>query len=467
MKSVALHNLGCKVNSYELDVISQKLQEKGYDIVPFDAKADIYIINTCTVTNIADRKSRQMLHQAKKRNPEAVVVATGCYTQTGTTNLEDDEYVDLIVGNQEKKDIVEIIEKYTGDKESFVTDLNKPCEYAEMTLEHTAEHTRAYIKIQDGCDQYCSYCIIPFARGHIRSRKEEDIVKEVEGLAKRGYREIILTGIHISSYGLDWEGKHNVQDGQHFDSAALLSLAKKLDAIPGVDRIRFGSLEPRIVTEEFAAGLQKLPSICPHFHLSLQSGCDATLKRMNRHYTTAEFKEGVDILRRTFEKPAITTDVITGFPGETEEEFAETTKFLGDINLYEMHVFPYSKRQGTVAEKMPGQLTQKEKKQRSDVLLEMTARQNQAFAEYFVGKDVEVLFEETKEIEGKTYLIGHSREYVPCCVELKASKQSESTSANHEMAYELVDGTKITSGEIRTGKGLRLLEGNVLCLALS
>jgi len=295
MKNVALHNLGCKTNAYEMDVMQQKLQEKGYTIVPFDTEADIYIINTCTVTNIADRKSRQMLHRAKKKNPEAVVVAVGCYVQTGKEDVEKDSAIDLAVGNNRKKDLVEILETFLEQRDlkkvdktlndTSVIDINCTNEYEEMTLEQTAEHTRAYIKIQDGCNQFCSYCIIPYARGRVRSRKEEDILKEIRGLADNGYKEIVLTGIHISSYGIDLEDRTEHYQGQDY----LITLVEKIHEIPGIERIRLGSLEPRIITEDTAKRLAALPKVCPHFHLSLQSGCDETLKRMNRHYTAGEY----------------------------------------------------------------------------------------------------------------------------------------------------------------------------------
>ena len=367
MKKVALHNLGCKVNSYEIEVMQENLKKNGYKIVPFAPGADIYIINTCTVTNIADRKSRQMLHKAKKMNPDAVVVAVGCYVQTGTESVKQDECIDLAVGNNKKKDIVSILEEYLREKElnrqdktlheTTIPDINDgKQEYEEMTLTHAGEHTRAHIKIQDGCNQFCSYCIIPYARGRVRSRKEEDILNEVRGLVAAGYQEIVITGIHLSSYGLDFihKGDGDYLQGVNIRTLAyrkgyLLDILEKINAIEGLKRIRIGSLEPRIITEEFANRLKKLDKLCPHFHLSLQSGCNETLKRMNRHYTAEEFKEKVEILRNVFENPAITTDVIVGFPGETEEEFQETYRFLEEINFYEMHVFKYSKRQGTVA----------------------------------------------------------------------------------------------------------------------
>lgn len=438
MKNVALHNLGCKVNSYELDVVQQMLQENGYNIVPFDQKADIYIVNTCTVTNIADRKSRQMLHRAKAGNPQAIVVAVGCYVQTDKDIVEKDECIDLAIGNNRKKDLVSILEEYLRERgmlalkeekadktlhNTTILDLNNTYEYEEMTLKKTAEHTRAYIKIQDGCNQFCTYCIIPYARGRVRSRHYEDIRREIEGLVKAGYQEIVLTGIHISSYGIDfeeeaWKQGSSVEvlktEGRHDYSgkSKLMDLVERLHDVEGIRRIRIGSLEPRIVTEDFARRLSALPKICPHFHLSLQSGCDATLKRMNRHYTAQEYLQSVEILRKYFERPAITTDVIVGFAQETEEEFLETKAFLEKISFYEMHIFKYSMRKGTIAAGLPGQVSDRVKTIRSNILLDLEKKQSEEFRAFFVGKEVEVLFEETKEIEGKSYQIGHTKDYI-------------------------------------------------------
>lgn len=420
MRNVALHNLGCKVNSYELDVIGQKLEEKGFSIVPFDEVADIYIINTCSVTNIADRKSRQMLHQAKKRNPEAVVAAVGCYVQTAGERALSDEAVDLVIGNNRKKDIVEILEEYLRDREGAdktlggrtVIDIGAETEYEEMRLVRTAEHTRAYIKIQDGCNQFCSYCIIPYARGRVRSRREEDILQEVQGLAANGFREIVLTGIHISSYGLDFDGRKNPLPGEPFPGGRLLRLLQKLDRVEGLGRIRLGSLEPRIIVPEFAEGLKGIKKLCHHFHLSLQSGCDETLRRMNRHYTAREYLEKVEMLRETFEHPAITTDVIVGFPGESEEEFEKTKRFLEEIRFYEMHVFPYSRREGTTAAVRKDQVPEPVKKRRSEILLELAKRQSKEFRKNYIGRDVEVLFEESREMDGVSCQVGYTAEYI-------------------------------------------------------
>lgn len=445
MKSVAFHNLGCKVNSYELDVMQQMLLEKGYNIVPFDQIADIYIINTCTVTNIADRKSRQMLHRAKQRNPQAVVVAVGCYVQTDREGVQKDESIDLAIGNNRKKDLVPILEaflaertqtggdegtqpkmKQTVDKTlhgTTIIDVNASCDYEEMMLTKTAEHTRAYIKIQDGCNQFCSYCVIPYARGRVRSRRKEDILAEIKGLVANGYREIVLTGIHISSYGIDFEGS------KHYSgNSKLIDLVEQIHKIEGLDRIRLGSLEPRIVTEEVVKRLAALPKLCPHFHLSLQSGCDETLKRMNRQYTTGEYLQGVDYLRKYFAHPAITTDVIVGFPGETEEEFARTKEFLDRVKFFEMHIFKYSRRAGTRADKMPNQLTEKEKAARSDVLFAMEAEHSRAFRADYIGKDVEILWEDKREIQGKSYWIGHTKDYVKVAVLANGEELSNSLS---------------------------------------
>lgn len=418
MRTVAFHNLGCKVNSYEMDAMLQDLRRHGYEIVSFEEKADIYIVNTCTVTNMADRKSRQMLHKAKKTNPEAIVVAVGCYVQSDTEGVRADEAVDLMIGNNKKKDLVAILESYMdGIEEESVIDINHTNEYEEMRLTGTEEHTRAYIKIQDGCNQFCSYCMIPYARGRVRSRRKEDILEEIKGLVQAGYQEFVLTGIHISSYGVDFKKAGTAEDD-------LLSLMQAIDKLDGVKRLRLGSLEPRIITEEFAKGIGALEHLCPHFHLSLQSGCEETLKRMNRHYTPDQFYAGVELLRQTFEHPAITTDVIVGFPGETEEEFEITRAFLEKVCFYEMHIFKYSKRKGTRAAVMENQVPEPVKTERSNVLLEMEAKDSATFREYYLDKETEVLFEEKKEIDGQEYWIGHTKEYV------KVAMQAEGEYAN-------------------------------------
>ena len=405
MKKVALHNLGCKVNAYETEAMQQLLEDAGYEIVPFREGADVYIINTCSVTNVADRKSRQMLHRAKKMNPSAAVVAVGCYVQAAGAELKKDEAVDLIVGNNQKKDLVQILDDYFADHENSgeILDIGHSQEYEELHIRRIADHTRAFIKVQDGCNQFCSYCIIPYTRGRVRSRRPEDIEREVRGIAEAGYREIVLTGIHLSSYGVDfkYEQKEN-----------LLTLIKRLDQIPGIERLRLGSLEPRIVTREFAKELARLRTICPHFHLSLQSGCDATLKRMNRRYNAAEYQACCEILREEFANPAITTDVIVGFPGETEEEFAETERFLKAIHFYEMHIFKYSRRAGTRAADMPDQVPEGTKSVRSDILLALEKQQSLEYRGRFLGTEEEILLEEPIEIDGTKYMMGHTRQYV-------------------------------------------------------
>ena len=405
MRKAAFHNLGCKVNSYETEAMQQLLEDAGYEIVPFREGADVYIINTCSVTNVADRKSRQMLHRAKKMNPSAAVVAVGCYVQAAGAELKKDEAVDLIVGNNQKKDLVEILDDYFADHENSgeILDIGHSQEYEELHIRRIADHTRAFIKVQDGCNQFCSYCIIPYTRGRVRSRRPEDIEREVRGIAEAGYKEIVLTGIHLSSYGVDFKDEQKEN---------LLTLIKRLDQIPGIERLRLGSLEPRIVTREFAKELASLRTICPHFHLSLQSGCDATLKRMNRRYNAAEYKACCEILREEFDNPAITTDVIVGFPGETEEEFAETERFLKAIHFYEMHIFKYSRRAGTRAADMPDQVPEGTKSVRSDILLALEKQQSLEYRGRFLGIEEEILLEEPIEIDGTKYMMGHTRQYV-------------------------------------------------------
>ena len=374
----------------------------------------MYVINTCSVTNIADRKSRQMLHRAKKMNPDAVVVAAGCYVQAAGEELKKDAAIDVIIGNNRKKDLVPLLDEYFAGKhveEDSLIDIGKTREYEALHINKIADHTRAFIKIQDGCNQFCSYCIIPYTRGRVRSRKPEEIMEEIKGLVDRGYREVVLTGIHLSSYGLDLDG------------ITLLDLMVKIDKIQGLERLRLGSLEPRIVTEEFTRTLAGLRTICPHFHLSLQSGCDATLKRMNRRYTTEEYEKGCQILRKYFDRPAITTDVIVGFPQETEEEFAQTVEFLKRIHFYEMHVFKYSRRAGTRAADMPGQLTENQKGQRSDVLLKLDQEMSLEYRKSFLGEEKEVLMEEKIVIDGTEYLVGHTREYVKAAIPWEEGKK--------------------------------------------
>ncbi len=404
---VALHNLGCKVNAYETDVMQQKLTENGFKIVNYDEKADIYIVNTCSVTNMADHKSRQILHRAKKNNPEAIVVAVGCYVQMNEEQAKVDPAIDIIIGNNRKKDIVSILQAYQKNMENKIIDvfdINKEkVAFEEMKLKHASVRTRADIKIQDGCNQFCSYCIIPYARGRVRSRSKDNVMEEITSLAEAGYKEVVLTGIHISSYGTDFAEKNPF---------ALIELMEAIDKIEGIKRIRIGSFEPRILTEDFVNRLVKIKKICPHFHLSLQSGSNATLKRMNRQYTAEEYFEKVELLRKVFLNPAITTDVIVGFPGETEEEFLETLKFVKRVEFYEMHVFKYSRRKGTVADRSPEQIPETIKTKRSKELLALEKIQSGKYREQFLGKEVDVLIEDEKIIQGKTYKIGYTKEYI-------------------------------------------------------
>mgnify|MGYP001092901471 FL=1 len=404
-KKAALHNLGCKVNAYEVEAMQQLLEEAGYEIVPFEPGADVYLINTCTVTNIADRKSRQMLHKAKKMNPDAIVVATGCYAQADTEKLKEDTAVDLILGNNQKTQIVEALEEYEKEhaKQVQVIEINHTKEYEELSISSTAEHVRAYIKVQDGCNQFCTYCIIPFARGRVRSRKIEEVLSEVETLAAKGYKEVVLTGIHLSSYGVDFPKE---------ERESLLSLIQAVSRVEGISRIRLGSLEPRIITEEFLEGIVKTGKVCPHFHLSLQSGCNKTLKNMNRRYSAQEYAEKCELIRKFYPVPALTTDVIVGFPQETEEDFEESYEFVKKIHFYETHIFKYSRRHGTKAASMDGQLTEAAKAQRSDRMLELHEIRAREYEEAMIGKKMELLLEEEIEIDGRPWYVGHSREYV-------------------------------------------------------
>ena len=403
MKKAALHNLGCKVNAYETEAMQHLLEEAGYEIVPFTQKADVYVINTCSVTNMADRKSRQMLHKAKKNNPDSIVVAAGCYVQTSEKEVLNDLSVDIVIGNDRKHDLVRLLEEYSLDSvNDTVDDINDgKHDFEELFIDQTKEHTRAFIKVQDGCNQFCSYCIIPYARGRVRSRRFENVIAEVERLAANGFKEVVLTGIHLSSYGVDFE-----------EATGLLELIQAVNAVKGIERIRLGSLEPKIVTEHFASELSKLDKICPHFHLSLQSGCDATLKRMNRKYTTKEYERGCELLRKYFVHPAITTDVIVGFPGETEEEFEQTEAYLEHIHFYEMHIFKYSKRKGTRAAVMPDQIDEQIKAARSEKLIALGHDMSKEFRKFYIGKNEEVLFEEKAVIGDKEYFVGYTKEYV-------------------------------------------------------
>lgn len=403
----ALHNLGCKVNAYETEAMQQILEEAGYEIVPFSEYADVYVINTCSVTNMADRKSRQMLHRAKKQNPDAIVVGAGCYVQTKEAQALVDESIDIVIGNNKKHELVPLLREYEAShrKMACVADINHGKQaYEELSLSRTAEHTRAFIKVQDGCNQFCTYCIIPFARGRVRSRELPDVLQEIRTLAKSGYREVVLTGIHLSSYGVD-------------NGESLLHLIEAVHELEGIERIRLGSLEPRIVTDAFAKRLSELPKICPHFHLSLQSGCDTVLSRMNRRYDTAEYEVGCALLRRYFEHPAITTDVIVGFPGETDEEFETTERYLERIHFYEMHIFQYSRREGTKAAAMPDQVPEAVKKERSEKLLALGHRMSGEFRRYYLGRQVTALLEEEFLYDGKRYYTGYTKEYVKVAVE--------------------------------------------------
>ena len=419
MPKAALHNLGCKVNAYETEAMEQLLRSAGYEIVPFDSMADVYVINTCSVTNIADRKSRQMLHRAKKLNPQAVVVAAGCYVQVAAEQLKADPAVDILIGNNQKGQLAEILEEFgrEGHGDPHVLDIGHTSHYEELKVERPGERTRAFIKVQDGCNQFCSYCIIPYARGRVRSREIGDVLGEVQALARSGYQEVVLTGIHLSSYGLDFEKDAQLQEDYQLAAAGknvrwLLKLIEQVSTVENIHRIRLGSLEPRIVTEEFAYALAANPKICPHFHLSLQSGSDSVLKRMNRHYTADEYRECCKNLRTAFKNPAITTDVIVGFPGETDEEFRQTKEFLKTIRFYEMHVFKYSRRAGTRADRMPDQVPEPVKTERSAELLSLEAEMSREYRSTFLGKTEEILLEEPVEINGQRYMIGHTKEYV-------------------------------------------------------
>lgn len=430
MKKAAFHNLGCKVNAYETEAMQQLFEENGFETVPFSEKADVYVVNTCTVTNMADRKSRQMLHRARKNNPDAVVIAAGCYVQEKEGHV--DSCIDIIVGNNRKKDIIEILREYekehrgsrafgSGDFYDGRIDISHAGEYEELRLGKTAEHTRAYIKVQDGCNQFCSYCIIPFARGRVRSRRPESVLDEVRTLAGKGYKEIVLTGIHLSSYGADFK-----EGGE-----TLLPLIEKVHGVDGIERIRLGSLEPGIITEEFAVRLSSLRKVCPHFHLSLQSGCNATLKRMNRRYTKEEYYEKCVLLRKYFDNPALTTDVIVGFPGETQEEFEESRAFIDQADFYETHIFKYSRREGTKAAGMPEQVPEEEKARRSAILLEMSRKKEKAYERMLIGTSRKVLVEEESIMDGETYQVGHTMEYV------KIRQKSEKNQINQIINVEI------------------------------
>ena len=405
-RKAAFLTLGCKVNQYETDAMKELLEADGYEIVDFKEPADVYIINTCSVTNMADRKSRQMIHRAKKNNPDAVIAAAGFYVQASEQDLIDNQIADVLIGNNKKKEIAQILDRYFENRKNIseVVDIAQTKDYESLTIHKVSEHTRAYIKIQDGCNQFCSYCIIPYTRGRIRSKDPKEVIQEIQNLAEDGFQEVVLTGIHLSSYGKD------------LGNITLLDIIKKIQKIDGIQRIRLGSLEPRIITEEFVRELKECDKVCPHFHLSLQSGCDETLRRMNRRYNTEEYEKALMILRKYYEHPALTTDVIVGFVGETEEEFEKTREYLEKINLYEMHIFKYSVRKGTRAEKMEGHLPEDIKNRRSGVLLEMTRRHKKDFEQWYVGKAQKVLLEEIIEIDGTKYIQGHTERYVKVAV---------------------------------------------------
>ena len=432
-KKAALHNLGCKVNAYETEAMQELLEQAGYEIVPFQEKADVYIINTCTVTNMADRKSRQMLHRARKMNPEAVVAACGCYVQEKPDEAAD--CVDIVIGNNRKKEIVRILEEYENSRDGEkkrpgeplkdLVDIGHTKEYEELSLSRTAEHTRAYIKVQDGCNQFCSYCIIPYARGRVRSRSKAHVLEEVQALAVAGYQEVVLTGIHLSSYGID-----NGED--------LLSLILAVHEVEGIRRIRLGSLEPRIITEEFVRTISGLPKMCPHFHLSLQSGCTETLKRMNRRYTAEEYFEKCELLRKYFHEPALTTDVIVGFPGETQEEFEASRAFVDKVDFYETHVFKYSRREGTKAAVMPDQVPEPVKAERSAILLELSKKKQKAYEERLLGTTQEVLIEEEIERDGEIWQVGHTREYVKAGIKSRENLVNQLVPVEIENPFQII-----------------------------
>ncbi|SHK58332.1 tRNA (N(6)-L-threonylcarbamoyladenosine(37)-C(2))-methylthiotransferase MtaB [Hespellia stercorisuis] len=432
MKKVALHNLGCKVNAYETEAMQELLEKEGYEIVPFKEGADIYVINTCTVTNMADRKSRQMLHRAKKMNPDAIVVAAGCYVQAQSEKGEIDDSIDIVIGNNKKQDLIAVLREYEQNHAECVSenviDINHTKEYENLHLSRTAEHTRAYIKVQDGCNQFCTYCIIPYARGRVRSRDKAEIVAEVTGLSENGYKEVVLTGIHLSSYGIDFPEER---------AENLLSLIEAVHGVNGIERIRLGSLEPRIVTEEFAKAISQMPKLCPHFHLSLQSGCDATLKRMNRRYSSAEYREKCELLRKYFEMPALTTDVIVGFPGESEEEYAQSKAFVDSLNFYETHIFKYSKRKGTKAAVMENQIPEDVKTARSNEMIAMGHEKQKTYESWFCGRQVEVLVEEQIRLDESTVWTGYTREY------MKVALQSDRNLQNCVVKVEIDNDSQI------------------------
>lgn len=408
-KKAALHNLGCKVNAYETEAMKELLREDGYEIVDFHDKADVYVVNTCTVTSVADQKSRQTLHRAKKENPDAIVVAAGCYVQTAADKLRKNNYIDILIGNNKKDQLVNKIHEYIKgqEREESIMDVNKgKISYEALRVNSTGKNTRAFVKIQDGCNEFCTYCLIPYARGRNRFRDIASIKEEVKKFAENGYKEVVLTGIHLSAFG----------ENEDF---GLIDVIESISEVSGIERIRLGSIEPRIITEDFARRVSKIKKFCPHFHLSLQSGCNKILKRMNRKYTKEEFREGCILLRKYFKDPALTTDVIVGFPGETEEDFMESYEFYKDINFYEMHVFKFSKRRGTGAYTMPNQVTNDEKTRRSHILLSLAKKNGREYREKLIGTEVEVLIECKEFINKKFYWTGFTKTYVRVIVDSK------------------------------------------------
>ena len=452
MPKAAFHNLGCKVNEYETEAMKQQLIGAGYEIVPFDETADVYVVNTCTVTQMADRKSRQMLHKARQKNPEAVIVAAGCYVQEAGERLLKEDSVDIVVGNNEKSRLAEILKEYAKAPEvarQFVPDINTEKDYESLFLEKPVDRTRAFMKIQDGCNQFCSYCLIPYVRGRVRSRFRKDVLDEAETLASNGVQEIVLTGIHISSYGLDWTargaaGARTPDASEQKTNMALLELIEALGAIEGIRRIRLGSLEPGIVTGEFARRLAGCEKVCPQFHLSMQSGCDATLKRMNRRYTTADFAQSVERLRQVFDRPAITTDIIAGFPGETEREFEMTMAFVESIRFAKTHIFKYSRREKTVAYDLPDQVPETVKTRRSQALIELDRSMQKAYIKSIIDKKLEVLFEEKTEMSGMTYWKGHTKENLPSV--LASEEDLENRILNCRYLAAAPDGAILVAG---------------------
>ena len=405
MKKVSFYTLGCKVNQYETNAMAQKFKEAGYEIVDVnDDISDICVVNTCTVTNMSDRKSRQILRKVKEKNQDAIIAAVGCYAQVAKDDLQKMPEIDIVLGNEEKANIVKYVEEFISNKDNKIVeieDIASKKEFEDMGQITYTEKTRAVIKVQDGCNQFCSYCIIPYARGRVRSRKMDSIIQEITQIAQKGIKEVVITGIHVASYGRDF-GNEN----------GLIELLEKINEIDGIHRIRLGSLEPKIITEEFMQRLIKLEKMCHHFHLSLQSGCDETLKRMNRKYNTAEIKEIVERLRRYYDDVILTTDIIVGFPGETEEEFEKTYQFLKEIKLYKMHVFQYSPRKGTRAAVMPNQVVGNIKEERSRKLIELSNENQKRYNEMLIGKEVEVLFEDQAIEEKKKYFKGHTQNYI-------------------------------------------------------